>query len=311
MNQQQLNQLELSAIIAFLEVAERGSFTEAATYLNLSQPTVSQQVQRLERSVGAQLLRRRSNGISLTDEGAIFIEHCRTCLQALQNGLRAIAQFSETISGQVTLGLTPSVAQRYLPGILTFYYEQYPGVSLRIVEDFLNELIEGLKQQRIDLAVLSLPIPAEHFEISVLYQEPLVLAVAPEHSLATVEQVTWDMLSQQPIILPRQHSDFGVRYIIEELYRRHHASMEVAAEVSGFRSLRQLILSNFGVTILPQSLVQQDVQDGKLVAKDLTDFELMHTVALVNCRQQRLSLAAEKLAEVIHRCTAAKADRLE
>jgi DNA-binding transcriptional LysR family regulator len=298
-NRQELSQLELSAVIAFVEVAERGSFTEAAVRLNLSQPTVSQQVQRLERFVGAQLLHRRSNGVSLTDEGELFIKHCRASLQSLRSGVRAIAQFSQVITGNVTLGLVPSAAQRCLSDILPQYRQQHPDVTVKIIEDFPNELVDGLQRQLIDLAILSLPIPTEPFEVEVLYEEPLVLTAAATHPLASVGEVTWEILKHQAIVLPRQRTDFGVRYIIEELFRQHHSPMQTAAEVSGFQSLRQLILLNFGVTILPQSLVRKDIEEGKLIAKELPGLLLAHKVALVMHRQYQMSLAAEKMAEII------------
>ena len=114
MNRQLLGHLDFSALISFIEVAERNSFTDAANALNLSQPTVSQHIQRVERFLGVQLLHRKSNGVYLSEEGKVFIHYCRRCLQELQDGANAVAQMSKAISGIVTLGLTPSSSQRFL-----------------------------------------------------------------------------------------------------------------------------------------------------------------------------------------------------
>ncbi|MGJ3252358.1 MAG: LysR family transcriptional regulator [Elainellaceae cyanobacterium] len=299
MNRFELSQLEMSALIAFIEVAERGSFTDAAASLHLSQPTISQQVQRLERFVGVKLLHRKSGKVSLTEAGETFIHHARDSLRTIVDGMKAVSQISQIVTGSITLGLTPSAAHRCLSSLLPQYCTQYPGVAVRIIEDYPNELIEGLEQRTIDLAVLSLPVPLKTFNVDVLYEEPLVLVAAATHPLAAIDNITWGDLSHQSIVLPRQRVDFGIRYIIEELYCTHHHSIKAVAEVSGFQSLRQLVLSNFGITFLPLSQVQHDVSDGKLVIRKLPGQPLTHKVALVTCRQHSLSVAAEKLADAI------------
>ncbi|MGB3293483.1 MAG: LysR family transcriptional regulator substrate-binding protein, partial [Phormidesmis sp.] len=220
-------------------------------------------------------------------------------LRAISDGMKAISQVSETVTGSVVLGLTPSAAHRYLSTLLPSYCAQYPGVAVRIIEDYPNELIEGLEQHTIDLAVLSLPVPMETFNVEMLCEETLVLVAAATHPLATLDNITWDDLSHQPIVLPRQRVDFGIRYIIEELYCTHHKTIKAVAEVSGFQSLRQLVLSNFGVTFLPFSQVQDDVADGKLVIRKLPGQSLSHKVALVTHRQHFPSLAVDKLAKAI------------
>lgn len=301
MNQQQLSQLEFSAIVSFLEVAARGSFTEAATALNLSQPTVSQQVQKLERFVGAQLLHRKPNGVYVSDEGKVFITHCRACLEAMGAGVKAVAEYSQTIRGEVTLGLTPSASHRCLSEILPQYCQQYPGVMVRVLEDYPDALIAGLQHRTLDLAILSLPIPLGNLTMEVLYEEPLVLTLAINHPLAPTDAIAWETLSNLPFVLPRQRIDLGIRQIIETLFCARGSQLHTVAEVSGFHSLRQLVLTNFGVTFLPQCLTWQDVAEGKIIVKPVRDLSLSHQVALVRQKRHRATLAAEKLAELI--CT--------
>lgn len=299
MNRQKLSQLDFSTLVAFLEVAERGSFTEAAIALNFSQPTVSQQVQKLERFLGVQLLHRRSNGTSLTEEGKVFIVHCRACLRAIEDGTQELLQWSKTITGKVVLGLTPSAAQRCLPSVLSHYCRQYPEVVVKVLEDNPDGLVSALKQGTIDLAVVSLPIPDDALTIEILYEEPLVLLVSTTHILAETQTITWDNLPQVPLILHRQDSSFGIRSIVEQLYEQHHSPLHVVAEVNGYQSLKQLLLANFGAAFLPLSLVQTEIESRKLTVVQLPETTLSHRVALVKYAQYLPSLAATKLAETI------------
>ena len=298
MKQSTLSHVETSALIAFIEVAERGSFTAAAIALNLSQPTVSQQIQRLERLVGIQLLHRRSNKVYLSQAGEVFIVHCRTALQSLGEGITSARQSSKMLRGKVTLGLTCFNIQRCLSRVLHRYHQQYPDVSIDVLEGAPHELVQALQNRIIDLAILSLPIPSQVLNVNSLYEEPLLLVISPNHPLASITDITWDDVSRQPLLLPRQSADFGLRCIVETLYRDHQTPIH-AVEVNGYESLRQLLLHNYGVAFLPFSQVQKDLEEKQLMAKYPLDISLSHTVAIATHPKYSLSTAAQDLAKTI------------
>lgn len=298
MNRSTLSHVETSALIAFIEVAERGSFTAAAIALNLSQPTVSQQIQRLERLVGIKLLHRRSNKVCLSQAGEAFIIHCRTALHSLEVGMISALQSSEVLKGKVTIGLTYFNLQRCLSRVLHRYRQHHPDVSIDILEGPPHELVQALQSQAIDLAIVSLPIPTQILNVRPLYEEPLVLVVSPQHPLADVPEVTWDDVSDHPLLLPRQGTNFGLRSIVETLYQEHQTPVH-ALEVNGYESLRQLLLHNYGIAFLPRSQVQKDLEDQRLVAKYPADIALSHTVAIATHTKQSLSTAAQNLATTI------------
>lgn len=297
-NRSTLSHLETSSLIAFIEVAERGSFTEAAIALNLSQPTVSQQIQRLERVVGIKLLHRRSNKVHLSQAGEVFIVHCRTALKNIEIGITSALQASETLMGKVTLGLTHFNVQRCLSRVLLQYRQHHPEVVIDILEGLPHELVQALQDRTIDLAIFSLPIPAQLLKIDKLYEEPLLLVTAPHHPLASIQHVTWDDVCSHPLLLPRQHQDYGLRAIVETLYRDHQSPLH-SIDVNGSESLRQLLLHNYGMAFLPLSQVQKDVDDRRLIATAPEDISLSHTVAIATHLQYPLSSTAQNLADTI------------
>lgn len=299
MDRSKLSHLETSALIAFIEVAERGSFTDAAVALNLSQPTVSQQVKRLERIVGTKLLHRRSNKVYLSQAGETFIAYCQTALQNIEAGMSLAMQASQSLMGKVTLGLTCFNIQRYLSDILTLSRQQHPNVCVEIFESPTNELVRGLQNQTIDLAIFSLPIPVKIFKCEDLYEEPILLVAASTHPLAAINEVTWHDVCHQPLILPRQETDFGIRNIIEKLYRTHQSKINNIIEVNGCQSLHHLLLSNCGVAFLPLSQVQKGLENGSIVVKQLSGFSLVHKVVLATNPRYPLSSEAKNLLEII------------
>ncbi|NEQ49882.1 MAG: LysR family transcriptional regulator [Leptolyngbya sp. SIO3F4] len=299
MDRSKLSHLETSALIAFIEVAERSSFTDAAAALNLSQPTVSQQIKRLERIVGTKLLHRRSNRVYLSQAGEAFISYCQTALQNIEAGMSLAVQASQTLVAKVTLGLTCFNTQRYLSEILKLSRKQNPNLSVEIVECPTDDLVKGLQNQTIDLAIFSLPAPIKLFKFEELYEEPLLLVVASTHPLASIKEVTWHDIRHQSLIVPRQETDFGIRNIVENLYHTHQIKMGNFVEVSGCQSLHQFLLSNCGVAFLPLSQVQKDLENGSMVVKQLPGLSLTHKVVLATDPRYTLSSAAENLVETM------------
>ncbi|MBD3884992.1 LysR family transcriptional regulator [Phormidium tenue FACHB-886] len=304
MNRQMLGQLDFSALISFIEVAERNSFTDAANVLNLSQPTVSQHIQRVERILGVQLLHRKSNGVYLTEEGKVFIQYCRGCLQGLQEGANAVAKMSQDISGIVTLGLTPSSSQRFLSNVLSQYHRQYPQVQVKVLEDYTDGLISQVEQGLIDVAILSMPFPQENVTCEILYQEPVILVIGATHPLAAQKQLCLNEIETLPLVLHRQKSTFGsspcgIGTIVEKIYQTYSHRFKIVAEVKGFQSVRQLVLSNFGATFAPYSLVQEDLENGRLISIEIPECSFSRSAVLITNQRHCLSVAAEKMVEAV------------
>lgn len=306
MDKSTLASLETSALISFIEVAERGSFTAAAIALNLSQPTVSQQVRRLESFVGVRLLHRRSNKVYLSPAGETFIAYCRTGLKDIEAGIISALRTSTAPVEKVTLGITCFNTQRCLSNVLQPYRQQNPNVHIQILECLPNALVLGLEEQAIDLAVFSLPVPVETLQLEILYEESLIPVAASVHPLAALSEVTWQDISRYPLILSRQKNGFGIRAVVEDLYHTYHSAIDSIVEVSGDQPLRQILLSGYGISFLPLSQFQKDLEEGLLVATQPPELSLTHQVAIATHPKHALSPAAERLIETMRkRCSSA------
>lgn len=299
MDKYSLSNIETSALISFIEVAERGSFTEAATALNLSQPTVSQQIQRLERVVGVKLLHRRSHKVYLSQAGEAFISYCQIGLQNIEMGRVTALKTAQYSIKRVTLGLTSFNTQHCLSMIFKRFHTSNPKTSLQILEYPLEDLIQGLQNQTIDFAWMSSPLPIETLQVEVLYREPLSLVCSSSHALANVSDVSWTDISQYPVILPRQGARYGIRFIVEELFRSHQCQINTVVEFSGSQSLRLLLSSSDGVAFLPLSLVEADLQSKVLVAKTVHGQPLIHEAVIATNPRYSPSPEAISLLEII------------
>ena len=150
--------MELHQLRYVCAVAETGSFSRAAERCQIAQPSLSQQVLKLEEELGAKLFDRLGRGIRLTESGRAFLPHARAILDQVDVARASVASNSADVRGSVTLGAIPTVAPYLIPRYTAAFTKRFPDARLRIVEETTPVLIEGLRDLSIDFALLALPL---------------------------------------------------------------------------------------------------------------------------------------------------------
>ncbi len=193
--------LDLRLVGYFVAVAEHRHFGRAATALRVAQPSLSRQIRRLEQQIGARLLDRTPQGTKLTDAGEVFLPRAKALLRSAAHATaqaRAAAQPSRITIGYTTgLIVTPAVRE---------LRREHPDADVQAVHVDWSQLRDALLDHRVDALVTRLPFPTDQLHVTILYDEPRVLAVAIDHRLAGRESVTLDDIADEP--MPRvRHSD--------------------------------------------------------------------------------------------------------
>jgi DNA-binding transcriptional LysR family regulator len=178
--------MELRHARYFIAVAEELNFRRASARLHLSQPSLSTQIRQLEEDIGVQLLKRDSHKVELTVAGRAFWEGCRRLLQDCEEYAKAARRIASGETGPLSVGFVPSLAHGWLPNVLRVFRKQFPDVELSLSEMDSTEQIEQLGNKRIELGLIGLGLPREIPELKIIRvaEEPLVVAVPEEHSLA-------------------------------------------------------------------------------------------------------------------------------
>src|SRR5262245_27700874 len=168
--------MELHQLRYFCAVAETGSFSRAAEQSHVSQPSLSQQIMKLEDELGARLFDRLGRSVRLTDLGKTFLPRARAVLRELEAARGDVVEQKDSISGSVIVGVIPTVAPYFLPPQLTSFSRKFPQASLTVVEEITPVLLERLRAGTIDVAILALPIRGHEFEAFPLLTERLFAA---------------------------------------------------------------------------------------------------------------------------------------
>lgn len=242
--------MELHQLRYFCAVARTGSFTRAAEEEGVSQPTLSQQVRKLERHLAVPLFERRGRGVRLTPAGLRLLPDAQSVLRQLVSARAAVDSVRDGVRGRLVIGCIPTVMPYLLAPRVADFERRFPDVDLRLIDHVTPRLIGGLQAGDIDVAILSLPVRQGELVCAELMRDSLVLAVGKDHRLAGARSVApADLRDERLLILRDGHC---LRGDMLAVCRRARVDLGGAFETDQFASIFGLVASGFGVSVVPQ-----------------------------------------------------------
>src|SRR5579875_482221 len=273
-------------LVDFLAVAEEGSFTRAAARLHVAQPSLSRQVRLLERQLGVVLFHRGpgQSRVELTAEGAALVPFARRVLADVE---ATLAEARGMASGRLTVGATPSLCTRVVPGLLAAFHAEHPGIELHLVEAGSHDLVPQVAAGERDVALVVLPAAHDQVATTPLFEDRLVLAVAPGHPLAARPRVRVEDLDGLPLVMFRRGYD--LRTATLAACRAAGVSPKLVSQGGEMDGVLALVAAGLGAAVVPEIAVPPV---GTLVALPFDEPGLSRTVALARRRHRPLSRPA-------------------
>lgn len=249
--------MELHQLRYAVQVAERRSFTRAAEDLSVAQPSLSQQIRKLEAELGFALFDRSPAYVRLTREGEHFLPYARAVLARLRDAGEAAAEIRGVQSGTLVLGVSPIAGAAVLPSLLRLVRDRFPRLTVQLREEGLSRLLELLRDGSADLTFVLLPLRERGLLWTTLLAEDLVVVLPAGHRLAGAASVEIDALRAEPFVLLT--AEYGLRRQIEEECAAAGFAPAVAFESGQVDILQRLVEAGLGVTVLPASAVRGDL----------------------------------------------------
>ena len=243
--------MDLQALMYFRTVAEMGTISKASAFLRLAQPALSRHIQKLEHSLGVELLHRSAKGVTPTAAGLQLLDKTANFEATLGHISREIASFANEVVGPLRVGIQPSLSASILPGLVRDFQAEHPKVELYISAGYSTDLIDALLDESLDLAFVDTPshTPRELTAMP-LWVETLHLigpaATAPE--LFETGPVSLAEAFRRPLILPTAR--YSVRRLIDAAAAQEHLKPTPVLEIDGPDLIYALVKSGMGYTIL-------------------------------------------------------------
>lgn len=233
----------------FLVLAETQNVTKAAELLNVTQPTLSRALRRLERQIGAPLFDRAKQRVHLNANGRIMRAHAQRAVQEISRAGDVIATLMAPSPGVVRLSFLHSLGPWLVPDLLGRFREVDPHTRFVLHQDSACDVLASVHEDRADLALTSPRPPDPLLEWQALQTQRLVLAVPNRHPLAGRSRVRLAELVEERLIAMR--SGYGLRQITEDLFRRRGLTPAVAMESSEIQTILGLVARGLGVAVVP------------------------------------------------------------
>ncbi len=246
--------MEVHQLRYFCAVARYGTFTRASEVEHVAQPSLSQQILKLEAELGARLFDRLPRVAKLTVFGKAFLPKAERILRELHEAKSELREMSGNEKGEVMVGIIPTIAAYLLPSLLSDFTVRHPLITIQIIEDITSALLQRLHEGTIDIAVAALPIGGSELASVELFEEKFYAVLPEKHRLASRASLSLGELNQEPFLLLKEGHCFRDGLIAA--CHKVRMSPRIVFESGQFATILAMVSAGMGVSAVPAMAVQ-------------------------------------------------------
>jgi LysR family hydrogen peroxide-inducible transcriptional activator len=281
--------MELQQLRYFVAVAQLANFTRAAQKCFVAQPSLSQQIIKLEREFGGPLFDRTSRKVRLTDRGRVLFDRAIEILAAVDGTKRAMTEDAD--AGQITVGAIPTIAPYLLPPLLKRFLRDHPKTEVTVSENLTEYTIQACLEGDVDVGVLALPVAEEQLAVEPLLTEELLLATTVGHPLVAKRTVTMQDVSKERFVLLSETHCLGQQVL--SFCKDQSCHPAVSCRSAQLLTVQELVALGHGVSLIPQMAVSAD-RSQQTKYRSLSGEKPTRTIAMIWRKNRYHSPAVER-----------------
>jgi LysR family transcriptional regulator, hydrogen peroxide-inducible genes activator len=282
--------MEIHQLKYFVAVAETGNFTRASERSHISQPSLSQQIQKLEREVGHKLFHRLGRKAVLTEAGNTFLERARKILFEVENAAKELSDHP-SLERRITVGAVQTVMPYLITPFIALCRETQPNLQIDAREGFRSDLVRAVVEGDLDLAVVPVPVKDHRVSVEPLLTEPLLLAVGKHHPIATRTEISISDLAGETFVSLGDSSTLAAQ--IRVFFGDHNFEPRISYRCAQVATLKLFVSMGLAISILPQLTRLPDDRD-TLTYLRLTGSEPTREIAVIRHLQRYQSRGVEQ-----------------
>jgi LysR family hydrogen peroxide-inducible transcriptional activator len=288
--------MEMHQLRYVVAVARTGNFSRAAEQCHVSQPSLSQQILKLEDELGENLFDRLKRTARLTPFGEEFLRRARRILEEVEAATREASEAKELLRGVITLGVLPTIAPYLLPDAIVEFTGKHPGVEIIVQEDTTMQLLKNALAYENDFVLVSQPINDDRLEVRNLYTEELLLALPPGHPLARKRDIEVSELSAEKLIVMKEGHCLGDQVL--RFCERRDLRPQISFRSAQLETIQALVHAGLGISLIP-AMAARKIPAGPLQYRSLKTPRPERKIAVAWPRQRPPGRGASELLKVI------------
>ena len=289
---------DLHDLQAFVAVAERASFRQAADDLFISQSALSRRIEKLEEGLGVKLFERTTRRVQLTNVGQAFLLNVRTALDGLEDAVLGVADLAAHRTGTVTLACVPSAVWHFLPEVLKEFSERFPRIRVRVHDESAQDVLNLVLAGEADFGINFTGAEDAEIVFEPIYKERYVLAMRHDHRLAHRKSLNWKDVAGERFVSVAKSS--GNRSVIDAALAGVEKHPAIFCEVNHVSGVLALVEAGMGVAAVPGLSVLPERPES-IVGVPLVNPAIHRTLGLISKRNHSMAPAARTLFEMLSR----------
>ncbi len=240
-----------------VQIALERSFSRAAEKLHIAQPSLSQQIAKLEKEIDIILFQRSTSHVELTQAGELFVKKSQVILDLVEQLKQEMEDISQIKKGRLVVGSMPMTGATILPRVVPAFQTAYPEIEITLIEETSSHLETITSQGQTDISLLSLPLRVNGLNYEVLLQEEIVLAVPPHHPLAQSQNaISLAMLAQEAFISLKK--GLGFQQLTLDLCIEAGFMPQIVFESSNMETIQSLVAAGMGIAFVPYFIAERN-----------------------------------------------------
>lgn len=290
--------MEFRQLQYVIQIAKEKNFSRAAEKLHIAQPSLSQQLSKLEKEIGVLLFRRTTNSVELTHAGAVFVVKAQSILDNIEQLKQELDDLAHMRKGKLVVGSLPITGSHVLPLVLPVFGKLYPEIEVVLVEDSSSRLEQLTASGQTDLSLLSLPLEDPALEWVPIIEEEICLALPPEHPLVINHNpIHISDLAAEPFIVLKKGQ--GFRQIALELCRHAGFEPRIVFESSNIETVQSLVAAGMGIAFVPKMMTRAKSSEFIPAYLPIAPPSPSRTLVIASRKGRYLSKAAEAFIETM------------
>jgi LysR family hydrogen peroxide-inducible transcriptional activator len=253
--------MELRQLQYFVAAADAGTISRAAERCHVTQPSLSQQIIKLEEELGVVLFDRLGRGVALTDAGRSLLPRARGILAQIEDVESNLRTDLDEGRDRLAVGAIPTMAPYLVPALVARLRTKYPECEILVREDLSRNLVEAIVDNQLDVAIMSTPIEHKIIELQVVGDEPLLVVASSEDAISTGDEVALADLRARPAVTLHEMHCLGRQ--ITEFCTARRLARNVVCRMTQIETLLECVRLGLGVSIVPTMVAAHDDNPGR------------------------------------------------
>lgn len=288
--------MEMHQLRYVAAIARTGTFSRAAEKCHVAQPSLSQQVQKLEDELGERLFERTRREARLTEYGKLFLTRALRILEEAEAARREAAETSGLLRGRVAIGVLPTIAPYFLPSVLSDFTREHPAVQILVQEEMTSQLLAKVLSYETELALVSLPLDEPRLDVRPLCMDEMFLALPPGHRLAPKRQVTGADLQGESLIVMKEGHCLGEQVL--NFCDRRGIQPRITFQSAQLETVQALVRSGLGLSLVPAMALKTEAADAPIY-RPFKAPKPQRQIVAISARERQLSRAAAALLQTL------------